>query len=303
MFKGYLRHHPVMFQLSVFAGLWSLLQLIVLTFFSSTFNQLYGADAYTAVLSGTSSETAVNGFIIINLLSRVLVYALPVAIFAYLSSPQPLKYLELKSFGFKKGFLAVILGLVLMVALPVMSSLMSTIDMGETAAALQEKRKLTEAIYFKDDTIWTLLRNVFLMAVVPAVTEELFFRGGIQRFANSWLKKPWLSILLTAVFFALVHDSISNFVIYVFAGVVLGWIFHLSGNLWIAILAHFICNGVQVYIECLGVDVHLETKDQVIVVLVALVMLGILLYMLKKISGSLPKNWSVFERKPEELTD
>lgn len=91
-----------------------------------------------------------------------------------------------------------------------------------------------------------LLLSVTLIAALPALFEELFFRGGLQGFLTRWVKKPWVAILLTSIIFSAIHLSWYGFFPRVMLGVVLGVVYYATGNLWYCILMHFVNNAVAV---------------------------------------------------------
>jgi len=92
-----------------------------------------------------------------------------------------------------------------------------------------------------------LLVNLILIAAIPAMAEEFFFRGVIQRLLiKSLPKMPWLAVFITAVCFSAIHFQWMDFIPRVLLGFLLGAIYYLSGNLWLSILGHFLNNGLQV---------------------------------------------------------
>jgi membrane protease YdiL (CAAX protease family) len=95
---------------------------------------------------------------------------------------------------------------------------------------------------------WEMLASLLVMAIVPALGEELVFRGIGQRKLIEITGKPALGILLTALIFSITHFEIQRFLAIMLLGGVLGLLFHWTKNLWIPIAAHFINNGVQVII-------------------------------------------------------
>lgn len=90
-----------------------------------------------------------------------------------------------------------------------------------------------------------LLINLLVFAVIPAVCEELFFRGLIQRqLGKIW--KPWVAIFITATLFSLIHFQFYGFFARLFLGMVLGYLYYRSGSLWPSILGHFCFNAANV---------------------------------------------------------
>ncbi len=114
---------------------------------------------------------------------------------------------------------------------------------GEEAwRALQKTTSEEAAFLMSVDSIPAFLATVFVMAVMPAVLEELFFRGILQRLFTSWFKNAFWAIILTSIIFSLCHGELFSFVPRVLLAIVLGSLFFFSGNLWYSILAHFMNN-------------------------------------------------------------
>jgi membrane protease YdiL (CAAX protease family) len=88
--------------------------------------------------------------------------------------------------------------------------------------------------------------SLVLMAFLPALCEETLFRGGLQNFLTRATRKPWLSIVIISIFFSAVHFSFYGFLPRLFLGIMLGLIYHYTGNIWLSILAHFFNNALAV---------------------------------------------------------
>jgi uncharacterized protein len=93
---------------------------------------------------------------------------------------------------------------------------------------------------------WELLFSLLVISIVPAIGEEMVFRGFIQRHLIRWTNKPALAIGLTALLFSLAHFQIQRLLAILMLGVVLGLLFYWTKNLWVPIAAHFLNNGAQV---------------------------------------------------------
>ncbi|MFN4235144.1 MAG: lysostaphin resistance A-like protein [Bacteroidia bacterium] len=97
----------------------------------------------------------------------------------------------------------------------------------------------------------TYLFNLFLIAIIPAIGEELMFRGIIQRILNEWTKNIHLAIWISAILFSAMHLQFYGFLPRMLMGALFGYIFYWSGSLWIPILAHFINNALAVSLHFL----------------------------------------------------
>lgn len=90
-----------------------------------------------------------------------------------------------------------------------------------------------------------LLFVVLLVAVVPAISEEVMFRGLIQRSFELKIK-PFIAALLTAVFFSLYHFNPYGLIPLAVLGFYFGFAAYTSKTLLIPILLHFLNNFTAV---------------------------------------------------------
>jgi membrane protease YdiL (CAAX protease family) len=90
------------------------------------------------------------------------------------------------------------------------------------------------------------LLSLFIMAFLPALFEEVFFRAVVQNLLVNWWKKPILAILVTSIIFSLIHGSVYLFLSRIVLGFALGLMYYKSKNIWVNIIAHFLNNGIIV---------------------------------------------------------
>lgn len=88
------------------------------------------------------------------------------------------------------------------------------------------------------------LVGVLVVAVVPAVAEELFFRGVVQRNLVQWFS-PHVGIWLAAAIFSAIHFQFFGFFPRFVLGIVFGYLYYWSGNILVPMAAHFTQNGFQ----------------------------------------------------------
>lgn len=104
------------------------------------------------------------------------------------------------------------------------------------------------------DSHLELMGSLIVMALVPAVGEEMMFRGIIQQYLGKWTRKPVFSILVTAFLFSLIHFQVQRFFAILLLGIVLGLLFYWTRNLWLSIAAHFFNNALQVLVAWFSQD-------------------------------------------------
>ncbi|MFN0037099.1 MAG: lysostaphin resistance A-like protein [Saprospiraceae bacterium] len=96
------------------------------------------------------------------------------------------------------------------------------------------------------DNLAELLANLFLIALLPAVGEELVFRGVVQQQLMRRIANPWVAILVSAVVFSAAHFQFEGFLPRVLLGFLLGWLYWRTRNFWVPVACHFFNNGIQV---------------------------------------------------------
>jgi len=111
--------------------------------------------------------------------------------------------------------------------------------------------KLTE-VFLKANHIYTLLINIFVVGLLPAVGEEMLFRGVLQKTFTQMTKNVHWAIWITGFIFAAVHMQFYTFLPRFMMGVLFGYLFVWSGSLWVTITAHFINNSTAVIIHYLA---------------------------------------------------
>jgi membrane protease YdiL (CAAX protease family) len=97
-------------------------------------------------------------------------------------------------------------------------------------------------------TVKELLLNLFFIAVLAGVGEELFFRGVLQRLLIRMTKSPWAGIVVTAFLFSAFHLQFFGFFPRFVLGILLGVMYWYSGSLWVSILAHFFYDALIITI-------------------------------------------------------
>ena len=109
----------------------------------------------------------------------------------------------------------------------------------------ESAQKLTE-LFLDADNMGEFLINFLMVAILPAIGEELLFRGILQRYLIEWLKNKHIGVLITSILFSSLHLQFFGFFPRLLLGIFFGYLLLWSRNLWLPILAHFINNGVAV---------------------------------------------------------
>lgn len=111
----------------------------------------------------------------------------------------------------------------------------------------ESAKRLTE-MFLRADTIADLMFNIFMIAVIPAVGEELLFRGIIQRLFSEWTMSKHAGIWIAAIIFSAMHLQFYGFIPRTMLGVLFGYLLVWSGRMWVPIIAHFVNNLTAVLV-------------------------------------------------------
>lgn len=239
--------------------LWKLLQLI------AVFSFVLIATLLVTVLVTTNDMNDMSNVKLMQLIQSIGLFIIPPFVMAFLWSENAFVFLRLKS-GLRRSTVLYVL-VFMLVAIPFINLLSWLNQQIVLPASLSEIEKmmqsseaqiaiLTEKM-LNVHSLDALLFNVFLVAVVPALGEELFFRGTIQRLLSDW-KGALFAIWITAFVFSAIHMQFYGFLPRMLLGAFLGYLLLWSGSLWLPIIAHFVNNSVAVvfyYLKFNGVKV------------------------------------------------
>lgn len=242
-----LRFQPPALQFSALMGL--LLACIIFSFVAISGIRSGLPDLNELTLE-TATPAIIHKYKIIQFISALLTFILPALIFFHLMGRNYLEQAGLnKPMKAAGSFLVVVL---LFAAAPFVSMIgvwnqnINWGSMQATADQMDKAHTNIMEIMLRMDGPGDLIINVLLMAVLPAISEELFFRGAMQRTMHRWWKSPVFAIIGSSVFFAVMHGTFSKIIPIFLMGAILGVLYMVTKNLWYCILLHFLFNGIQI---------------------------------------------------------
>lgn len=199
------------------------------------------------------SDTLVNVIRGMQIIQFISLFLIPAFICSRLFSTDTKQYLGLKPPSNIGYFLVAVS--VMLLALPFVNFLGELNRNVHFPAGIANWMKEKEAEAAKSiqalltrHTIKDLLLNIFCIAGLAAVGEELLFRGLAQRILIKLFKSPWAGIIVSAFIFSTMHLQFYGFVPRLVLGILLGAIYWYSGSLWTAMLAHFLYDAVLIII-------------------------------------------------------
>lgn len=241
------------------ATLFSLLAGLIVMLFFGVDLQSYG---------DYSNPQVIEGLKFFQLLSAIGVFIVPPILFGWIVYRKPIASLSLKTFSTPINWLLVLASMV--VTMPFMTWLVEfneQLILPDFLAPLENWMKQSEQsaealtkVFLTFNGVGSFVYILLIVAIVPAVGEELLFRGVLQKIMVSWFKNYHVAIWVTAILFSALHMQFYGFLPRMLLGALFGYVFYWSGSLWLPIFGHFINNGSVVALSYLYPEMMENTE-------------------------------------------
>ena len=217
---------------------------------------LYGTNIFLnpELLNDIGNSKVLSTYKLLQIFQHIGLFIVPPIVLSFLVSTNPANYLRLKEQPAISSLLVV--GIIMLISLPLVNWMVEINEMlklPEFMASVEQWMKETEEnaaifteAFLKMETLGDLLLNMMMIALIPAIGEELLFRGVLQRLFSEWTKNAHWGVLIAAVLFSAIHMQFYGFLPRMVLGVLLGYLFLWSKSLWLPIFGHFVNNGAAV---------------------------------------------------------
>lgn len=127
---------------------------------------------------------------------------------------------------------------------------------------LNEMVEKTYGNLLSADNMFEMVFVFFIVAVIPAVSEEVMFRGYVQK-SFELKMTPFKAALITAIFFGLYHFNPYGIIPLILLGVFFGYAAYKTNSIIVPMVLHFLNNFIAVALfYIIGDDELIETKVQ-----------------------------------------
>ena len=201
-------------------------------------------------ISENSSALAINSAKALQITSQIGLFIIPAFAYAYLTSNSVTQNLRLNRRA--EPHTVVFAILITILAIPFINLLAqwnTDWHLPESWHSIEDWMRQTQVandkmigVLAKMDTKSDIMINTLMMAILPALGEELIFRGVLQPQIIKWVKNSHVGIILTAILFSAIHLQFLGFFSRAILGILFGYLFYYSKNIRYPILAHFINN-------------------------------------------------------------
>lgn len=189
----------------------------------------------------------------LQFLQTVATFLLPALAGAYLWSNTPMQWLHLnKGLSWQEALGAVVVMLLAIPGINLLSAWNQQMALPEWMSGVERWMRMQEDAasqlteqFLQVSTVGGLLVNIGLMALLPAVAEELTFRGVVQ---GMFTRNKHVAIWAAAAIFSFVHFQFYGFIPRMLLGAMFGYMLWWTGSLWVPMLMHFVNNCAAVVV-------------------------------------------------------
>ncbi len=221
---------------------------------------------------------------ILNLVSHIFMFMVPAYLFVRLVSFDFNEFILNKKPAHEVWIALPFLFIGLTVFNELLSILNHAIDFSFVSKEFQESLEYeqalrTKAIYAYVGTTWkSFFTNLILLALIPALGEELTFRGVLQHLLSKTTGNVYWGVVISAFIFAFIHFQPFNFLPIFALGLCYGFILLYSGSIWVTIILHFANNALSIGFMHLSRYYGWDVGTTLGIDLIALVISGGVLY-------------------------
>jgi membrane protease YdiL (CAAX protease family) len=244
-----------------------MLLVLVCSLFLTLFGMLIAVPFFgkgiidgSIALGDMSDPAVVSRLKYLQFITEIATFVVPAFLFVLFVSRDKSGYLGLRQ---RAPLPSVLIGIIIMlIALPLinwLSDLNMRMQLPASLAGVERwmmesetaRSRMTDA-FLLSPSVSSFVVNIFLIALIPALGEELIFRGLLQRLFREWTHNIHFAIFLSAFLFSAMHMQFYGFLPRFLMGALFGYLFYWSGSLWVPVLAHFVNNMAAVTVAFLS---------------------------------------------------
>lgn len=185
---------------------------------------------------------------------QMMIFLLPAALWCMLKGESYIKRLRISAPKLDTVWLIVAAALVMVTGGLLISLAFEGLD------SLSNNFSLYGTFVSKQDgSVANTLYLVLAYAALPALCEEFVYRGILcHEFEDKGVVR---AVILSSLFFALLHFDLNNLPVYLFCGCILALVLYATRSVWGAVITHFIYNLFGVFGQPYMATLYRLTKD------------------------------------------
>ena len=228
----------------------AMIGLIIFAFVGVVITAIYTGswDILSFFTGNLFTEEGLMAMRIMQISQTLGIFLFPALLIAVIISKNPFSFLGFNKTPFRILLLSIVLVIVSLPSINLLASLNAKIPMAQWMIDMEMAAQNAVKALLSTNSTKVMLLNFFMVAILPAVAEELLFRGVIQKFLCNGLKNTFWGVLLTAIAFSAIHMQFQGFIPRLVLGLLFGYLYVWSKSIWVPITVHFVNNGLAVIV-------------------------------------------------------
>lgn len=232
--------------------LWCFVLLVLISsFIGIILSSIISPTEVDILLEGNKNKLKISQFI-----ASVFIFIIPCILLSYFSTKESFNIFGFKSELKRQNILLILFMMIfiqpfVVFCMQLNSSFLHSVSdyipvIYNQMELMEDKAAELTNFFLSMNSPMDLLFNLFLIALIPAIGEELFFRGIVQKKLGNILKSSHVAVIITSFIFSAIHMQFFGFLPRFVLGLILGYLFYYSANLWMSVLGHFINNALGI---------------------------------------------------------
>lgn len=212
----------------------------------------YGQDILSNVSQSICNSESVGAFKLLQAVQNMGTFVVPGIVLAYLFSSNPWQYIGFERARYGDLLLAIVAIIVAIPGINLLLSVNELIPLSDWMLSMEASAEMLLNAFMKDSTVGGFIVNMLIICVLAAFGEEVVFRGLMQKQFINITKSRFWGIFVSALVFSAFHLQFKGFIPRFALGMLLGYLFALSGSIWLPMVAHATNNFLSVLVFTLA---------------------------------------------------
>lgn len=252
---------------------WFFVFVFTATLFTYLLGMLLAIPLFSSSLEGiqtrmgqTPSETNLKLLLYFQFISQLGIFIIPPLLFGWFIKKNNFYFFQFDRWPLlRSAFYVFLIAFTILPVINVLALWNQELQLPEVFLQMQDwiesrelaAKEVTQLILGRT-SYSALTVNLIVIALIPAIGEELFFRGVLQKTFAEWFNNIHISILVTSILFSALHMQFFGFLPRLMLGLLFGYYFYWSRSMWLPIFAHFVNNGAAVIVAFLAARGQVE---------------------------------------------
>jgi hypothetical protein len=204
---------------------------------------------FTVILTPNSeSESGLMSIRIMQIFQTIGMFIFPAITMGLLASEKFRSFLGFNRVSSELLMLSILMMVLIIPGINLIASLNAKIPVPDWMYNMEQSAEQLIKALLLTEKPGLLLLNIFVVAVLPAIGEELFFRSLLQKYFCKITNSTLAGVVITSLIFSTIHLQFLGFFPRFLLGMIFGYLYVWTSTIWIPIAVHFVNNSLAVVV-------------------------------------------------------